>query len=105
MENWKRALTAAAAGVSVVCFVKGKQTAGLVFAGVSLATLASEYPEEFREIRDRVPSYVNRGMKLLETVTQVGERMAEGAQGRGREWYEVLLDGARTVAINSRRFA
>jgi len=103
MENWKRALTATAAGVSVICFIKGKQTTGLVFAGVSLATLASEYPEEFREIREKVPAYVDRGMKLLETVTRVGEHMAQGAQGRGREWYEVLLDGARTVAINARR--
>ena|SRR5438270_4747913 len=103
MENWKRAVTAAAAGVSVICFIKGKQTTGIVFAGVSLATLASEYPEEFREIREKVPAYVDRGMKLLETVTRVGEHLAQGAQGRGREWYEVLLDGARTVAINSRR--
>lgn len=103
MENWKRAVTAAAAGVSVICFIKGKQTTGIVFAGVSLATLASEYPEEFREIREKVPAYVDRGMKLLETVTRVGEHMARGSQGRGREWYEVLLDGARTVAINSRR--
>ena len=103
MENWKRAVTAAAAGVSVICFIKGKQTTGIVFAGVSLATPASEYPEEFREIREKVPAYVDRGMKLLETVTRVGEHLAQGAQGRGREWYEVLLDGARTVAINSRR--
>ncbi|HEY8671096.1 MAG TPA: hypothetical protein VIL63_09680 [Terriglobales bacterium] len=103
MENWKRALTAAAAGVSAICFIKGKPTTGLLFAGVSLATLASEYPEEFRKIRDNVPAYVNRGMKLLDTVTRVGEHMAQNAQGRGREWYEVLLDGARTVAINARR--
>ena len=56
MENWKRAVTAAAAGVSVICFIKGKQTIGIVFAGVSLATLASEYPEEFREVREKVPA-------------------------------------------------
>ena len=51
MENWKRALIAGSAALSAICFIKGKRGGGLLFAGVSLATLASEYPEKFRDIR------------------------------------------------------
>ncbi len=47
MENWKRALFAGSAGLSVICLLKGNRTGGLIFGGVALATLASEYPEKF----------------------------------------------------------
>ena len=46
MENWKVALVGGAAGVGTVMFLKKKWTAGVILAGVGLAALASEYPEE-----------------------------------------------------------
>ena len=52
MENWKRALLAGSAGTSAVMFLKGNRAAGFILAGVSLATLASEYPEKFAEFRE-----------------------------------------------------
>jgi hypothetical protein len=99
MENWKRALTAASAGLSVICFLKGKRTGGLVFAGVTLATLASEYPDEFRRIRARLPDYVERGVMFLDAASRLGERLADDSQSRGQAWLEALLTGARNVAL------
>jgi len=92
MPNWKRALMAGSAGAAVAMFVKGKTTAGVILTGLSLATLASEYPEKFAELRDRLPAYVERGTVFLDIVGRTGERIAELAEGRA-DWYEGFLRG------------
>lgn len=91
MENWKRALLAGSAATATIMFLKGNKTAGLVLAGVSLATLASEYPEKFAELRENLPDYIERGTTYLDVVTRVGERLAEAVENRGGNWYEALL--------------
>jgi hypothetical protein len=91
MEYWKRALLAGSAGVAAIMFVKGNKSAGLILAGVGLATLASEYPEKFAELRENLPDYIERGTTYLDVVTRVGERLAGVAEGRGSEWFEALL--------------
>ncbi|MBV8050875.1 MAG: hypothetical protein JOZ80_06795 [Acidobacteriaceae bacterium] len=91
MEAWKRALLAGSAGAAAIMFLKGKPTAGVILAGVGLATLASEYPDKFAEIRERLPDYVERGNTFLGVVSRVGERLAEAAESRGSTWYEALL--------------
>jgi hypothetical protein len=91
MENWKRGLLAGSAGLSVVCLLKGSRTGALLFGGVALAALASEYPEEFRRIRSKLPDYLERGSAFLDVVTRAGERLAEVAESRGTAWYESLL--------------
>jgi hypothetical protein len=93
MENWKRALVAGSAGASAILFLTGKRAAGVLFAGVSLATLAAEYPEKFAEIREKLPNYVERGTNFLDVVSRVGERLAEVAERRSTDWYESLLRG------------
>jgi hypothetical protein len=93
MENWKRALLAGSTGLSVVFLLKGNRTGGLIFGGAALATLASEYPETFAEIRTRLPFYVERGVTFLEVASRIGERFAEVTEGRGDAWYEALLEG------------
>lgn len=92
MENWKKALLAGSAATSVILLLRGQRTAGLVLAGVGLATLASEYPEKFAEFRDNLPDYVERGTTFLDVVGRVGERLAEVAEKRGTTWYEALLN-------------
>ena len=91
MENWKRALLAGSTGLSVVFLLKGSRTGALLFGGVALATLASEYPEKFAEIRSKLPEYVERGSEFLDVVARSGERLAELAESRGAAWYESLL--------------
>ena len=93
MENWKKALLAGSAGASALLFLKGKPSAGLILAGVSLATLASEYPEKFAEFRENLPDYVDRGTSFLNLVSRAGECLAEAAERRGSGWYEALLRG------------
>jgi hypothetical protein len=91
MQDWKRVLVAGSAGASVILLLKGKTAAGLVVAGVGIATLASEYPEKFAEVRDHLPDYAAQGSRYLNLVSGVVERIAEQA-GRGRSrWLETLL--------------
>jgi hypothetical protein len=91
MENWKVALIGSSAGVGTVLFLKKKWTAGIILAGVGLATLASEYPEKFEEVRRRLPDYIERGNNFLEVASRVGDRLAEAAEKGSQSWYESLL--------------
>lgn len=93
MESWKRAVLAGSAGLSVVFLLKGNRTGSMIFGGVALATLASENPEKFAEIRRKMPDYVERGTTFLEVVSRVGERLAHVAERRSSAWYEALLNG------------
>jgi len=93
MENWKRALLAGSAGASVILLLKGKRASGILFGGISLATLASEYPDQFAEFRENLPDYVERGTHFLDVVSRAGERLAEAAENRSSAWYEALLRG------------
>jgi hypothetical protein len=90
MENWKRALVGTSAGAAVLMLAKGKTTAGVILAGVSLTMLASEYPEQFAEFRERLPEFVERGSVFLDIVLRAGERLAQ-AEGRASRWYEAQL--------------
>ncbi len=92
MENWKRALLASSAGLSVIFLLKGSRTGTVVFGGIALAALASEYPEKFREIRRKLPDYVEQGATFLDVVSRVGERFAYVAEKRGNRWLEALLE-------------
>jgi len=91
VENWKRALLAGSAGAALIMFLKRKPAAGAIFAGVGLATLASEYPEKFAELRDNLPDYIERGNRFLGVVSRFGERLVEMTENRGANWYEALL--------------
>jgi len=84
MENWKRALIAGSTGLSVMCFLKRRRAGGFIFGGVALAALASEYPEEFKEIRANLPQYLERGATLLTVASRIGERLAAVAEPRNR---------------------
>lgn len=91
MENWKKFVLAGSAGVAAILLLKGNRTAGLLFSGVALAALASEYPDTFAEIRDKLPQYIDRGTTVLEVASRIGERFADVAESRGSAWYETLL--------------
>jgi hypothetical protein len=91
MENWKVALVSAAAGAGTAMFLKRRWTAGVLLAGVGVATLASEYPEAFTEIQSRLPDYIERGNNFLQVATRVGDRLAEATENGDGTWYESLL--------------
>ncbi len=93
MEGWKKALIAGSATAAAVMVLKGRHSVGLLLAGVSLATVASEYPDEFARFRRRLPDYIEQGVNFVDNASRLGERIAETAGGRGAEWYEALLRG------------
>jgi hypothetical protein len=93
MENWKKAVLGSAGGLALVFLLKGSRSGALIFGGVALAALASEYPEAFAEIRKKVPQYVERGTAVLDMASRIGERLADIAETRGTTWYEALLSG------------
>ncbi len=90
MENWKKALVAGAAAGSAIMFLKKKPGAGILLAGVSLVTVATEYPEQFTKVRRALPDYFSRGMQLAEFASRASERLAEFAQRRGRDAWDEL---------------
>jgi hypothetical protein len=88
MENWKRGVLAASTTTAVIFLMKKRHSASVLAAGVSLAVLASEYPEVFRKIREDLPYYFERGTRVFDLASKVGERMAAQTRSRGRD----LLD-------------
>jgi hypothetical protein len=84
VENWKLALIVGSIATGVGLLLNGKKAAGLVAAGVGAAVLASEYPEKLDEIRERIPDYADRGMRILENLSDAGEKIADLLEKRGR---------------------
>ncbi len=93
MQQWKRAVLAGSAAASAIMFLKKKRAAGVLLAGVGLATLASEYPEKFARLREELPDYLERGTNFLDIVSRLGERLAHAARRRSSEWRDSLLGG------------
>jgi hypothetical protein len=91
MQNWKKALIAGSTAGATVMFLKRKPSVGLLLVGVAVGTVASEYPQEFKKLRRRLPDYLERGSNLIEMISGFGERIAEVAEERGSQWYEALL--------------
>ncbi|HTK95704.1 MAG TPA: hypothetical protein VL382_08700 [Terriglobales bacterium] len=77
MNPWKRVLIFGAVGAGAVLFATGRRPAGLVIAGVGLATLASEYPDKFEQLWERAPEYLSRGNQIVTAVSRMVERYAE----------------------------
>jgi hypothetical protein len=84
MQNWKKALVAGSAAASAIMFLKKKPAAGILLAGVSLITVATEYPEQFTKARRALPEYFGRGMRLAEFASRAAERISGFAERRGR---------------------
>jgi hypothetical protein len=77
MRNWKRALVFGSLGASLFLLVTGRKAAAGVLAGVGLAALAAEYPEQAQILWDRAPEYVQKGNQVLGMVAAFLERIAE----------------------------
>jgi len=83
MKPWKRAVIFGSLGTGVALVLAGKRPAGVAVATVGLAILAGEYPEKFELIQEHAPDYIARGVKILQTLSQITERIAEEAARRG----------------------
>jgi hypothetical protein len=90
MENWKRAVIAGSIGTAAMLLLKGKRPAAVLVGGVGLAVLASEYPNQFEQIRDELPQYVRQGTKFLDLAMKLGSRIGELAEKRAAQAFEEL---------------
>jgi hypothetical protein len=90
MENWKKAAVAGVIGAATVLFLKKKYPAGVLATGVGLAVLASEFPDKFERVRQSLPDYFDRGMRVMEMAARAGKRISDAA-GRSAidAWEEV----------------
>ena len=79
MEGWKKAVLAGSIGVATVLFLKKKYPAGVLATGVGLALLAAEYPEKFDQVRNALPDYFDRGMRVMEMAGRAGKRITDAA--------------------------
>jgi hypothetical protein len=55
---------------------------------IALPDLASEYPQEFAEIRANLPRHLERGATLLTIASRIGERLAAVSEPRNSAWGE-----------------
>jgi hypothetical protein len=79
MEGWKKAVVAGSIGAATVLFLKKKHAAGVLATGVGLAVLASEFPEKFEQVRQALPDYFDRGMRVMEMAARAGRRITDAA--------------------------
>lgn len=77
MKNWKRVLIFGSLGASVFLLASGRKAAAGVLAGVGLAALASEYPDQMQRLWERAPEYINRGNHVLSMAATFLERLSE----------------------------
>ena len=91
MPNWKRALVFGSVGVGAILLASGRKPAGVVAMTVGLVTLATEYPEKFREVWERTPEFMERGNQVVDTISRLANRIAE-YRSRGMGWREVLTE-------------
>jgi hypothetical protein len=90
MESWKKAAVAGAIGAATVLFLKKKYPAGVLATGLGLAVLASEFRDKFEKVRQSLPDYFDRGMRVMEMAARAGKRISDVA-GRSAidAWEEV----------------
>lgn len=90
MDNWKKAVVLASIGAGALLFMRKKYPAGVLATGVGLAVLASEYPERFEQIREKLPDYFDRGMQVMEMAAKAGRRITEAAGRSAAEAWEEI---------------
>jgi hypothetical protein len=90
MESWKKAVVLGSIGAASILFMKKRYPAGVLATGLGLAVLASEYPEKFEKVRQALPDYFDRGMRVMEMAGRAGRRITEAAgQSAAEAWEEI----------------
>lgn len=79
MDSWKKAVVTGSIGAAAILFIKRRHVAGVLATGVGLAVLASEYPEKFEKVRQALPEYFDRGMRVMEMAAKAGKRITDAA--------------------------
>ena len=80
--DWKKGIIYGSFAAGALLFLTGRRPAGLVVAGVGLATLAVEHPERFEDLWKRLPEYIDKGSKLVDGAATFLEKLSQ-QQGGG----------------------
>jgi hypothetical protein len=88
MDVWKKASVLGAISSAAILFMKKKYPAGVLATGVGLAVLAAEYPEKYEKVRQALPEYFERGMRVMEMAGQAGKRITDAAGRSAVEAWE-----------------
>jgi hypothetical protein len=83
MVNWKKAVVIGSVTAGALLMIKGQRGAGAAVATAGLLVLASEYPEQFENMLDNAPDYIQRGSQIFSTVQKLAERFADEASRHG----------------------
>jgi len=90
MDSWKKAVVLSSIGAGSILFMKKRYPAGVLATGLGLAVLASEYPEKFEKVRQSLPDYFERSMRVMEMAARAGRRITEAAgQSAVEAWEEI----------------
>ncbi len=90
MDSWKKAMVLGSIGAASILFMKKRYPAGVLATGLGLAVLASEYPEKFEKVRQALPDYFERSMRVMEMAGRAGRRITEAAgQSAAEAWEEI----------------
>jgi hypothetical protein len=87
MTDWKRVFIYGSLGAAAFLLITGRRPAGGVLAGIGLAALASEYPEQIERLWRDAPEYLDKGTRVINTVAAFVERLAEQRTLRGTSTY------------------
>jgi uncharacterized Fe-S cluster-containing radical SAM superfamily protein len=90
MQSWKKAVIMGSISAGALLFMKRKHAAGVLATGVGLAVLAAEYPEKFEKVRDALPDYFDRSLKVMEMAARAGKRISDAAGKSAVEAWEEI---------------
>ena len=79
--DWKKTLIYGSFAAGAVLFLTGRRPAGLVVAGIGVATLAAENPEKLEDLWRRMPEYLEKGSKFVDMASSFLERIGEQRSG------------------------
>ena len=64
--------------------LRGHRTAAMTLSGVALATLATEYPEQFENLWRETPEFIEKSSRIVTNVIDLVDRLSnEGRRLRG----------------------
>lgn len=90
MDGWKKAAVLGTISAAALLFMKKRYAAGVLATGVGLAVVASEYPETFEKVRQSLPDYFDRGMRIMDMAGRAGKRITDAAGSSAAEAWEEI---------------
>ncbi len=77
MKEWKRAVVVGSLGAGAALLLNGRRGAAIAVAGIGVAVLAAEYPEEFDRVCEQAQDYIYKGTQVVNLLTRIIERFSE----------------------------